>query len=70
MQTWTERHLAGARSASRCTGCLGVIPVVNVPLRALCAGRKGSGVTAEEAGEAGVATRRAPLGPRLTCTLP
>ena len=52
-----------------CTGCLGVIPVVNVPLRALCAGRKGSGVTAEEAGEAGVATRRAPLGPRLTCAL-
>ena len=45
------------------------IPVVNVPLRGLCAGQKGSGVTGEETGEAGVATRRAPLGPRLTCAL-
>lgn len=66
MQTWTERHLAGGRSASKCTGCLGVIPVVNVPLRAFCPRREGSGATEEEGTRPGVATRRAPLGPRLT----
>ena len=52
-----------------CTGCLGVIPVVNVPLRALCPRQWGSGATEEEGTRPGVATRRAPLGPRLTCAL-
>jgi len=56
-----ERFLANRRP--------GVIPLLIVLLRALCACRWGSGATGEEAGEAGAATRRAPLGPRLTCAL-
>ena len=56
-----ERFLANRRP--------GVIPLLIVLLRALCACRWGSDATGEEAGEAGAATRRAPLGPRLTCAL-
>ena len=69
MQTWTVRHLAGRWSASLRTGCPWRHPVLIGSLRALCACRWGSDATGEEAGKAGAATRRAPLGPRLTCAL-
>ena len=69
MQTWTVRHLAGRWSASLRTGCPWRHTVLIGSLRALCACRWGSDATREEAGEAGAATRRAPLGPRLTWAL-